>query len=365
MDENPILDEDTSDALEHVLRLGRSLGKQEPSSTEIAVSKEQEGRIYGCLKQNKASNRRVMEALMLRDSEIIWDEEQSDSIHPLAFGNNRRWHKGMINDNTDLDNTLQHFRYASKDLEADGSGGIHKTKNEEAPEAILLHCWDQAVHKSANTVIVPSPVTGKRKAPDDESSLSKQDQLRQRRSKAKRMCNRRVNATYNREVFARHLCNLLHIRLPQPDPNASTKQQARQFYKCPHCRAPFTSHHQLEVHFFAGNMSCLRHQVHRHELEWAHCVFPHLVRARVDNLVSCLFTDPDGKPKAEDTGTAERVLTWEDVLKRVRVHVMSRVDTMQYEATEEKKKMSLKKSEITPSLQVLRNVEARLKHRYG
>ena len=129
----------------------RSIGE---SSTKIAVRRKQvlleDFRIYGEVGVGKEGfakppwPKQRKNSRFLNNSDKNWETEHGDSIHPLAFAATRLSEKPISN------SVAQEKSWNGGNLNV--STTDTSLQEEDVPRALLLRCWERAVHSSSQSI---------------------------------------------------------------------------------------------------------------------------------------------------------------------------------------------------------------------
>jgi hypothetical protein len=258
--------------------------------------------------------------LVLNALDIEWDEEHGNGLQPLAFANTRlskRLRREPPKPTVDVGRTTTREAKDQPDLSFQNNNPSVETW--DAPRALLLRCWERAVHAASCTIGCPvatesstTPTAAGAVANDDEDDDGNDTNLQQFPS---------LNsfASYTAEMK----CKSLEIPLP---PKANDESSSSSL-TCPSCYLTFDTTSHLDQHLFGtANMGggCVWQMIHRRQEQLIRKVLEGQVDVQAKSLLHVIFSYAEKEiQQREAAGIIETTphtlaspkKTWEDVLK--------------------------------------------------
>jgi hypothetical protein len=239
-------------------------------------------------------------------SDIQWDLDLSDGIHPVAFSFNRLSAAQTA--------PTEALRYSSLEL-AFNAGSVSISSRDDAYKAFLYRAWDRAVHAVSLTV-----------ASNGAKSLTFSPQ--------------RLSV-----FLARDRCKKLGIQLEDPT-SISAQDRSAIPNTCPGCTATFPSASLLERHFYGKKGTrgcCWKSRIAQEDRVILDRVLDQEVQAQLGQLLSLLVSQAKAVVKQQqDARTLKRepgVLNWGHVLGMLQTTLASsrkcRQDTTSSEVKED------------------------------
>mmetsp|Transcript_19392 Transcript_19392/g.28722 ORF Transcript_19392/g.28722 Transcript_19392/m.28722 type:complete len:398 (-) Transcript_19392:2157-3350(-) len=155
------------------------------------------------------------------DMEMLWDEEHGDSVHPITFLKS----KLVTNQKSTSQNKEKLSKHDSTTTEPKGKQApiFHEPmaplSTEEVPKAILVRCWQRAVHAASSTVIVETEKLEEKEA----ARRNRLDGVKKRRCSSENI---------------KAECRYLKISLPENEKI------------CPSCKMVFLSPEECARHYY-------------------------------------------------------------------------------------------------------------------
>ena len=183
-------------------------------------------------------------------SDQRWDEELSDSIHPVEFSILRL---SNVSPSSNDDPPPMEFSPQNHDTAALS----HINSSACTARAMLLHCWERAVHAAATTLIVepqqqPVPVTPN--AATTATDTSNSNSNKRTRDEAIRLCqNLQIQECRPRQSLPsqdQQQSFGTATTKSMNDPTPTDHDDDIENYQCCHCHKEFTTKQRLHDHFY-------------------------------------------------------------------------------------------------------------------
>lgn len=237
----------------------------------------------------------------LNSSDKQWDIEHGDTIHPLAFSRARLSQK--------IPTEKDRKWIDGKNLSV-GSTDISLTvASDEVPRALLLRCWERAVHAASCTAYAPVETTM------DSNGIGNFGFDSAGQTSNTSLLNAAASVpTYKSDHDAaskslsatKAKCNLLGV----------TKLKSRSL-SCPKCTRAFGKVEALKQHYYGGDSGkgcCWWEIVEKQKLVIEKVLEKH-VKTQTDLLMGAIMNSAKSKIPDEPSAKRRRLLNWHDILK--------------------------------------------------
>ena len=242
---------------------------------------------------NKASQTRtkIRRNKTLPHDDDAWNLEHGDTIHPLAFSMARLSNVPLSEDNkVKVDGSNLHL----------STTDITLTAPDDVPRAILLRCWERAVHAASTTIYASVKHEARRKVQADRPR-------KQRKSLQRDDCRDVMdidNKVDRSSDAARSKCQEWNVPLPPSAP-----------YVCVRCNIDLLTRERLEQHFYGhGNVrGCCWPLIQKKQRDIIDAILQQQVRIQVDQILALVMRK--AKYLVAPSSTARRYFNWYDILQ--------------------------------------------------
>ena len=279
-----------------------------------------------------------------------WDREHGDCIHPLAFVEARL---------SDIP-PLKRQRVDGPNLSTDTTDCT--VKMNEVPRAMLVRCWERAVHAAASTVYCDNE-NGRREAHPSTVQASSSTSVGEPRGESIQAEARRSdgqsaisnNTKYSSESAERK-CQDLNIRLASGDGDRA----------CPTCGIEFDSDEDLRKHFFgrANQRGCCWTKIRMEQYNLLDQVLQKEVAGCAEGLIRIAMANIDSR-RAETGEDSMATSDWQDIMRFLEsVHASSHVHEACSDPTIATLRHASKMLPLVLNFRTLQSLSSRLIERY-
>lgn len=287
---------------------------------------------------NQKQYRKIDLNLAMNNSDRNWAIEHGDQIHPLAFATARlsQSNKPKTKDEVEVinKNNLQAFTTDTS------------LSPEEVPRALLLRCWERAVHAASQTVPVHVDESGKLEGgvAGKEKPKSKSGKMNGDDKPSSELFGGNVlglgeevddgpiipkeapvkepvyvieqRGTDKDRTATRLKCKSLGISLNNPDLPPGLPDGA-----CPACTRSFETSEALRQHYYGGpqNRGCCWNRIPEAQTEKIAQVMELHVKKQMDGFLGLIMACAEARviepPDGQKENKVRRLLNWHDILK--------------------------------------------------
>lgn len=245
--------------------------------------------------------------------DIEWDIEHGDKINPLAFTKAR----------------LSQIQPKDTDRELiDGKNLLVETTDistleKDIPRALLLRCWERAVHAASCTTFAPKRKEILQHASLEENSSEQEDAshpILDADGNLKAGSSQKALSTY--ELEHEETCSsrdAIEEKCKSLKLDLSTRILLSG--KCPRCSIPFVDHDKLKTHYYGGSggqtavRGCCWELIRQKHLYLIDTALQNHVKKQTELVLGTIMKEAKNKLPEKTSAETLRLMNWHDILK--------------------------------------------------